>query len=108
MAKPPTVTSFWNIYAGDDSTIRIVFLEKDLSGYSNWRASWRPTWDSKTAYEFGVIVSGDTVTLHIPGDASEYPTGVVRSGVWDLQAESNGKVHTLIRGKINWIGDVTR
>lgn len=108
MAKPPTVSSFWQVYAGDDSTVRIVFHGRDISEYTDWRAAWRPTWDSSTVYEIDTTVSNDTVALHLPGSASAYPDGVVRSGVWDVQAKRGSETITLIRGGLNWIGDVTR
>lgn len=47
--------------------------------------------------------------MGIPGEKSSVDTGVILTGVWDLQAIDNGQtVRTFLYGRVLWIGDVTR
>ena len=114
MANPPVMLNPWNVYAGDYCALEI-FLKTgdsptDISGYTNFRSQWRKSWSDTVSVDLEVSLERDasSVVIAIPGELSAVDGGVVRSGVWDLQAENDGVVRTFVRGKVFWRGDVTR
>ena len=116
MARPPVMRDSWYVYAGDYAALEITLFSgdypADLSAYSQWRASWRTSWDSADSVELDVDTSrigSGVIVVGIPGEKSSVDTGVIRTGVWDLQAIDNGQtVRTFLYGRVLWIGDVTR
>ena len=114
MANPPVMLEAWNVYAGDYCALEI-FLKTgdsptDISGYTNFRSQWRKSWSDVDPVELDVSVDEDTssIVIAIPGELSAVNGGLIRSGVWDLQAENDGVTRTFVRGKVFWRGDVTR
>lgn len=110
----PARIEAWRIYAGDDAQVTLTLtvdgVPADLSGWGEWRAAWRVRPGVGVPVELVVDVSRvseGVVVVRVPGALSAVDGGVVRSGVWDLQARREGETKTFVRGSVEWVGDVT-
>lgn len=108
---PPSVPD-WQIYAGDDQSIRLDFTDSndapiDLSGVTGWSAQVRRAPYSNDFVSLTIdtsAVAGGTVFLSL--DAAT--TAEMQSGAWDLQGVQDGQTKTFCRGNICVTKDVTR
>lgn len=111
----PVSVPDWRVYAGDTTARTITLTDTDgapvdLTGWEEWRASWRPYPSSSTMVDLPVDasrVSEGVVVVSVPTEASAVGGGL-RSGVWDMQARRGEVVRTWVRGRIVWEEDVTR
>lgn len=113
MAFPPQLP-VWEVYAGDDAAYTLTFTKEQapasLSVFTGFQATWRADAASdpvalevdSTGADHGVIV------VRIPAALSAVEGGKVREGAWDLQAHTQGRTLTLVRGRTIWKADITR
>ncbi|WP_188043658.1 hypothetical protein [Changpingibacter yushuensis] len=114
--KVPTVTEALEIYAGDYASFGIVFKREDgtpadMSRFTHWRAQWRRSPGAKGAVNLDLDTSNTIdgkITLIFWGDKTAVDGGEIRSGVFDIQAEDQATIRTLLKGSISWKGDTTR
>lgn len=106
---PTSLPSALRLYAGDDFSVTLRFMEAgvptDLSGWLDWRADWRSY--SKTG-AFTVDesrLSEGIITLTLTGEQTR---AMSESGSWDLQARRDGITRTWVRASTSWNEDVTR
>lgn len=110
----PTMLQPWQIYAGDDTQITLTLTNNgtpaNLTAWGDWQACWRPAPGQDPTIPLQVDTSQldeGRITVHIPASLTAVDGGVIRDGVWDLQARKDGHTKTFVRGEIEWIGDVT-
>jgi hypothetical protein len=113
MIDEPVRVPAIRIYAGD-TVVFPAYRFRDGTGalidLSQWTitASWRRTHSASVAIPLDVDDT-DAATGMIRVTASADATETMRAkGVWDLQAEYNGIVKTLVYGVTEYILDVTR
>ena len=115
----------WELYAGDENTLRIVLAGKGFyqQGFASrgtiWKATWRPSLDSDEAVELEVeeSYSDGGLIVTVPAELTATGTGAInRDGVFDVQGIDSdawiggtGKiVFTVVAGRTAYIPDVTR
>ena len=102
------------IYAGDTHTFNpIRFLDgltpQNLSTWGSWLAQWRPTPESAAAPIVLTVNSSESNIGVIRVSATgAQTTAMAGPGFWDLQATRDGVVQTWLRGRTNWLQDVSR
>lgn len=112
----PVTVDTVEVYAGDDVSWPTYTFKtgdgtrRDLvaEGWGNWHAQWRPTPESPSEVTLSVneaVLSNGIIAISVSSIGSR---AMKTNGVWDVQAERNGEVHTFLRGKTKWIQDVTR
>ena len=109
-----TQISNQDIYAGDTTTFNpIRFLDgvtpQNLSSWGSWLAQWRPTPESAAALIVLTVNSSESNIGVIRVSATgAQTTAMAGPGWWDLQATLSGEVRTWVRGRTNWMQDVSR
>ena len=112
----PELPEPWQIYAGDDEALQVTVRDRNcepinLDGY-RVTAAWRRAYCAEPAIPLRVDASNaehGKLVVFIDRDQSAYPDGDVRSGVFDVQTVSpDGIVRTVLRGPVEWVGDVDR
>lgn len=111
----PELPDPWPIYAGDDEALEVTLKDQDcnpidLSEYVI-QAAWRcePLAAESVPLEIDTSKANEGVlTVYISGEQSAVDGGTVRCGVFDIQTKKDGVTRTILRGDVNWQGDVER
>lgn len=112
MKLPVRVTEALTVYAGDDFEKYLLLQDPsgmplDLSTWKGIKGQWRPTATSTEYVPFKIYIDRAKCGL-LKLALSAKATRAMRSGVWDIQGEHDGKVKTLLYGRLEWSQDVTR